>query len=56
MKIVRRILRWIVGIVVGVYLATLLLINIPFVQRWIAKGVDNILEEVLGTQVELGKV
>ncbi len=56
MKLTKRILQWLVGIVVGLYLATLLLVNIPFVQRWLANGVEGILEDVLDTRVEIGKV
>ena len=56
MKIARRILRWLVGIVVGVYLATLLLVNLPFVQKWLANATEGVLEDVLETKVEIGKV
>ncbi len=45
-----------VGIVVGVYLAVTLLVNIPFVQRWLANGVGTVLESVVGTRVDIGRV
>ncbi len=56
MKRVKYIFRWLVGIVVGLYLAGLLLLNLPVVQRWMASGVASLLEETLGTKVEIGRV
>ena len=56
MKRVRTIFQWIVGIVVGVYLAALVLMNLPVVQRWLGRGVAMLLEEQLDTRVEVGRV
>ena len=56
MKRTKRIFQWLVGIGVGFYLALVLLPNVPFVQRWLASGVASVLEEVLDTRVELGRV
>ena len=52
----KRILQWTVGIVVGLYLAALLFFNLPSVQRWMASGVEALLEKKLETRVEVGRV
>lgn len=52
----KRISQWLVGIVVGLYLAVTLLVNIPFVQRWMADGVSSVLEDIVGTNVDIGRV
>ncbi len=56
MKHAKRILQWVVGIVVGLYLAVMLLVNIPFVQRWMANGTSSVLKRILETDVEIGNL
>ena len=56
MKRTKTILSWLVGIIVGLYLMVTLLVNIPFVQRWLANGVEGILERVLNTEIEVGRI
>ena len=56
MRHAKRILQWLVGIIVGLYLAIALLVNIPFVQRWMANGVGSVLENIVGTRVDIGRV
>ena len=56
MKRTKSILSWLVGIIVGLYLMVTLLVNIPFVQRWLANGVEGILERVLDTEIEVGRI
>ncbi len=45
-----------VGTLVGIYLALLLLFNLPFMQRWTAQGVEQILEDLTDTEVEIGRL
>ena len=56
MRRAKTILSWLVGIIVGLYLMVTLLVNIPFVQRWLANGVEGILERVLDTEIEVGRI
>ena len=56
MKRTKSILSWLVGIIVGLYLMVTLLVNIHFVQRWLANGVEGILERVLDTEIEVGRI
>ena len=56
MKQTKRILQWLVGTLVGIYLALLLLFNLPFMQRWTAQGVEQILEDLTDTEVEIGRL
>ena len=56
MKRTKRILQWLVGTLVGIYLALLLLFHIPLVQRWMARGAEQILADVTGTRVEIGRL
>jgi len=45
-----------VGVVVGLYLAALLALNIPYTQRKIADAIESVLTSILGTQVDVGRV
>ena len=56
MNIVKRIFRWVAGIVIGLYLAITLMINIPLIQNWLANGVESILEGLTGANVSIGRV
>jgi len=56
MRHAKRILQWLVGTVVGIYLAGLLLFSVPTVQRWLGQGVEALLEDLTGTEVEVGRL
>ncbi|MBQ9559775.1 MAG: translocation/assembly module TamB domain-containing protein [Bacteroidaceae bacterium] len=56
MRRTKRFLQWLVGIGVGLYLALVLLPAVPVVQRWMAGGVERLLERTLGTEVSVGRV
>lgn len=52
----KRILQWTAGIGVGLYLALVLLLSMPAIQRWAASGVARLLGKTLETRVEVGRV
>ncbi len=56
MRHTSRFFRWLVGLIVGAYLAVMLLFSVPAVQRWMARGVGALLEDVTGTEVTLGRL
>ena len=56
MKILKRTLQWLTGIVLGLYLGAMVLLNIPAVQRWAAGGVASLLSSILETKVEIGRL
>ena len=55
MRRTKTILQWTVGLGVGVYLAALALMSIPAVQRALGRAAAALLEEQLGTRVEVGR-
>lgn len=56
MKKLKSILRWTVGILLGSYLTIILLLSLPFVQRWIGGIVADALSQQLQTKVQVGRV
>ena len=48
--------RWVVGIVLGVYIGTIVLLNIPNVQRAMSVFIAKELSEVLNTRLTIGKI
>lgn len=56
LKTLKKITRWMLGIVIGITLLTYLFLALPFCQRWIAGKAADILSEQLGTRVEVGRV
>ena len=56
MRRAKTIFRWLVGIAVGLYLAVLLLMNLPVVQRWMGSAAASILEDQLDTRVEVDRI
>ncbi len=56
LKIFRYILVSLVVCIVGVYLALLLAVSVPSVQRYIAKSIASSLSAALGTRVDVGNV
>ncbi len=56
MKQLGRVLRWGIGIAIGLYLAGALALNIPAAQRLVAGYVAEALEDVLHTEVGIGRI
>ncbi len=57
MSKIKGIIRWVVGILLVLYLGIVLLISLPFVQGWIGGQIADVLSEKLGhTRVEVGRV
>lgn len=49
-------MRWVVGIILGVYIGTIILLNIPFVQRNMASIVEKELSQILKTQTSITQI
>lgn len=49
-------MRWVIGIVLGLYIGTILLLNIPYVQRQMSVLVAKELSTVLGSQLTIGRI
>ena len=56
MKILKRTLQWLTGIVLGLYLSAMVMLNIPAVQRYAAGGIASLLSSILETRVDIGRV
>lgn len=56
MQRIKRTLQWLTGIVVGLYLAAMVLLDVPVVQRWAASGVASLLGSLLETNVQVGRI
>lgn len=52
----KKTVRWVLGIILSLYIGTILLLNIPYVQRQISVLVANELTNVLGTQLTIGRI
>ena len=52
----KKTVRWVLGIILSLYIETILLLNIPYVQRQISVLVANELANVLGTQLTIGRI
>lgn len=52
----KKTVRWALGIILSMYIGTILLLNIPYVQRQMSLLVANELAEVLGTQLSIGRI
>lgn len=52
----KKTVRWVLGIILSLYIGTILLLNIPYVQRQISVLVANELSDVLGTQLTIGRI
>ncbi len=55
-RTLKKTVRWVVGIVLGVYIGTIVLLNIPNVQRTMSVFVAEELSEVLNTKVVIGRI
>lgn len=51
-----NVVRSITAIVVSLYLIIIMLINMPFMQTWMAGAIAKVLSDKLGTRVEVGRV
>lgn len=49
-------MRWVIGIILGVYIGTIVLLNIPFIQRSMTSFVEKELSQVLNTQLSIEKI
>ena len=56
MKIIRSIIRIILGTVVFLWFLTFILPRIPAVQRFLGEKTSSLLEETLGTKVSVGRI
>lgn len=55
-RTLKKTVRWVVGIVLGVYIGTIVLLNIPNVQRAMSAFIAKELSEVLHTNLKIGKI
>ena len=55
-RTLKKTVRWIVGIVLGVYIGTIVLLNIPGIQRSMSVFVSKELSQILHTRVNIGKI
>ena len=55
-KKIKTIVVWLLGIIIGLHLAIIIALNIPFVQRWVGTLVSDALSEKLNTKVTVGQV
>ena len=56
MKRLKHIINWTIWSLLGTYVALVLLIQLPFVQRWIGSAVASAVGSKLGTEVSVGRV
>ena len=56
MKRLKRILRWVVGLLVGIYVGLILLLSLPFFQNWLGSRISDILSDHLQSRVQVGRV
>ena len=52
----KKTVRWVVGIVLGVYIGTIVLLNIPSVQQVMSVFVAEELSDLLNTRVTIGRI
>ena len=55
-RTLKKTVRWVLGIVLGVYIGVILLLNIPFVQQKFAVFVAKELSRVMGTELTIGRI
>ena len=55
-KTIKKTVRWIIGTLLFTYAATILLLNIPFIQQRLAVLVAHELSSTLNTNVSIGKI
>lgn len=55
-RTLKKTVRWVVGIILGVYIGIILLLNIPYVQHRITTLVVEELSQLLNTQLTIGKI
>lgn len=52
----KKTVRWVLGIVLGLYIGTILLLNIPSVQRQMSVFVANELASILDSKISIGRI
>lgn len=52
----KKTVRWVLGIVLGLYIGTILLLNVPYVQRQMSVLVSNELTSILGSELTIGRI
>ncbi len=56
MRILKHIINWTVWTLLGLYVAVMISIHIPQVQRWLASETADVLCDKLGTRVNVGRI
>ena len=56
MKKLKHIVNWTIWSLLGLYIAVIILLHIPFVQRWTGSIVASLLSEKLDTRVSIGRI
>lgn len=52
----KKTVRWVIGIILGVYIGTIVLLNIPYIQQKTTVFVAKELSQIMGTQLTIGKI
>lgn len=55
-RTLKKTVRWIVGIILGVYIGIIVLLNIPYIQQKTTAFVATELSRILNTQLTIGKI
>lgn len=53
---IRRIINIVIWTIVGLYVAIVTLLHIPLIQSFLGRSVGNVLHEMLGTEVRIGRI
>ena len=56
MRTLKRIIKTIIWTIVAVYLISVTLVRMPFMQKWLGEKASTIIGKKLGTHVSVGKV
>lgn len=55
-RTLKKTVRWVIGIILGIYIGTIILLNIPYIQRNMTMFVTKELSRTLGTELTIGKI
>lgn len=55
-RTLKKTVRWVIGIILGIYIGTIILLNIPYIQRNMTTFVTKELSRTLGTELTIGKI
>ena len=50
-RTLKKTVRWVIGIILGIYIGTIILLNIPYIQRNMTTFVTKELSRTLGTEL-----